>query len=167
MNSNGVWKLAIELGISHAKPTIEPALTFEDPKNTRFFNQRSEKRLKQREDMILTSDQLFSATLKKYKNLAYNVFMGDDSRLLFPGHEPIIGKSNITDFLRNKEIQISTEPTKADRATGSDLAYTYGKAVITSKGIESKYNYVRIWEVQEDHKWNVIVELFSPAGEPE
>ena len=167
MNSKGVWKLAIDLQISHPKPSIEPALTFVDPNNTRFFNQRSEKRLKQREEMILTSDQLFSATLKKYRNLAYNVFMGDDSRLLFPGHEPIIGKTNITDFLRNQEIQILTEPTKADRATGSDLAYTYGTAIVTSKGTEKKYNYVRIWEVQQDHKWNVIVELFSPAGEPE
>ncbi|WP_026896945.1 hypothetical protein [Daejeonella oryzae] len=165
MNSKGVWKLAIDLGIPHDKPKTEEKLHFTDPKNTRFFNQRSVKRLQQREEMILTSDELFSATLKNYKNLAYNVFLGDDARLLFPGYEPIIGKTNITDFLRNQELQIATEPVEADRALGSDLAYTYGTATIAYKGKESKYNYVRIWEVQDGHKWNVTVEVFSPAGE--
>ena len=165
MNGKGVWKLAMDLGIQHDKPATEAKLIFTDPKYTRLFNQRSASRLKQREEMILTSDQLFGATLKKYNNLAYNVFLGDDARLLFPGYDPILGKSAITDFLRNEEIQIYTEPVKADRARGNDLACTYGTATVVSKGKESKYNYVRIWEVQDGHKWNVIVEAFNPAEE--
>ncbi len=165
MNSKGVWKLALDIGIPHKKPSAEPQLSFMDPKNSRFFNQKSEKRLHEREEIILTNDQLFSATLKKYGNLAYNVFVGEDAHLLFPGYEPVIGKSNINDFLRNNQIEIETEPTKADRALGSDLAYTYGKATIVKDDLTKSYNYVRIWEVQDGHKWNVLVELFSPAGE--
>ncbi|MEO8794297.1 MAG: nuclear transport factor 2 family protein [Daejeonella sp.] len=165
MNSKGVWKLALDIGISHKKPSTEPQLAFMDPKSSRFFNQKSEKRLKQREEIILTNDQLFSATLKKYGNLAYNVFVGEEAHFLFPGYEPILGKSNINDFLRNNQIEIETEPTKADRALGSDLAYTYGKATIVKDAVTKSYNYVRIWEVQDGHKWNVLVELFSPAGE--
>lgn len=163
MNNKGVWKLAIDLGIDHAKPKKEPELFFSDPKNSKFFRQRSAARQKQREEMVLTSDKLFSKTLVKYSNLAYNVFLADDARLLFPGHEPIIGKSAITDFLRNQELQINTEVTDADRATGSDLAYTYGTAGITQKGKTLQYHYLRIWEVQEGHKWNVILEVYTPA----
>ena len=162
-NNKGVWKLAVDLGINHNKPLKEPALFFPDPKNSRFFRQRSAARQKQREEMILTSDRLFSKTLSKYNNLAYNVFLADDARLLFPGHEPIIGKRNITDFLRLQELEINTEVAHADRATGSDLAYTYGTAGITQKGQVTQYHYVRIWEVQDGHKWNVILEIFTPA----
>lgn len=51
----------------------------------------------------------------------------------------------------------------ANRSIGSDLAYSYGTAQITRDNKTGKYNYVRIWESQEGYKWNVIVELFSPA----
>ena len=163
MNNKGVWKLALDVGINHPKAKKEPELFFSDPKNTKFFRQRSEVRQKQREEMVLTSDQLFSKTLSKYNNLAYNVFLADNARLLFPGFEPIIGKTSITDFLRYQDLKINTEVIKADRALGSDLAYTYGTASITQKGQEKKYNYVRLWEVQDGHKWNVTLEIYTPA----
>ncbi|NEU10049.1 nuclear transport factor 2 family protein [Flavihumibacter sp. R14] len=162
MNSKGVWKLAIDLGINHMKPKKEPQLFFADPKSYQFFRQKSAVRQQQREEMVLTSDQLFAKTLDKYKNLAYNEFLADDARFLFPGHEPVIGKKMITDFLRDQELEISTEATVADRATGSDLAYTYGTANIIQKGKSRSYHYVRIWEVQDGYKWNVILEIFTP-----
>ena len=164
MNSKGVWKLALDLGINHSKPKKEPELSFPDPKNSKYFRQRSAARQKQREEIVLTSDELFSKTLAKYNNLAYNVFLADDARLLFPGYEPVIGKSSITDFLRNRELKINTQVTEADRATGSDLAYTYGTATISEKGFTKQYHYARIWEVQDGHKWNVILEIFTPAA---
>lgn len=163
-NKKGVWKLALDLGIAHQKPTSSPSLNFSDPKNFKFFNQISQSRLTQREDMIMTSDKLFSNTLKKNRGMAYSIFLGDDARLLFPGFEPIIGKTNISDFLSQHELNIVTEPINADRALGSDLAYTYGTAHITKNNESTKYNYLRIWEVQDGHKWNVILEIFAPAG---
>lgn len=163
MNSKGVWKLAIDIGVSHPKPKKEPVLSYSDPKSSRFFRQKSEVRQKQREEMVLTSDRLFSKTLEKYNNLAYNVFLADEARLLFPGHEPIIGKRNVTDFLRYEELEINTEVTEGDRAIGSDLAYTYGTASISKGGQANQFHYVRIWEVQDGHKWNVILEVYTPA----
>ncbi|MDB5121575.1 MAG: hypothetical protein JWN56_2793 [Sphingobacteriales bacterium] len=163
MNEKGVWKLALDAGISHDKPKKEEKLVFVDAVTDKFFHQRSELRLQQREDMIMTSDKLFATTLRAYKNLAYNVFLGENARLLFPGHEPLIGRRNITDFLRYEGISINTEFLEADRALGGDLAYSYGKATITKNKMDKVYNYVRIWEVQEGFKWNVILEVFTPA----
>ena len=163
MNNKGVWKLAIDMGINHPKPKNEPQLAFYDPKSSKFFRQRSAARQKQRKEMILTSDRLFSKTLINYSNLAYNVFLAEEARFLFPGFEPLIGKSTITDFLRNQELEITTEVTDADRATGSDLAYSRGTANVTYKGKSQPYYYLRIWEVQDGHKWNVILEVYTPA----
>ncbi len=162
-NRRYVWKLALNIGTPHGKPLAEPALNFTDARNYRFFRQISQARLKQREDMIMTTDRLFSNTLKKNLNLAYNTFLGDEARLIFPGFEPVTGKENINKFYEKQALDIVTEPAIANRSIGSDLAYTYGIAQVTQNNKTAKYNYVRIWESQEGFKWNVIVELFSPA----
>lgn len=162
-NKKGVWKLALDIGTPHPKPTKEHALDFIDPQDPRFFRQISPVRLQQREDLIMASDKLLASALRKSTIFGYDTFLGDDARLIFPGVEPIMGKQNISKFLLEQDINIFSEPVQADRSIGSDLAYTYGTAQITRKGKSSKYNYVRVWESQEGFKWNVIVELFSPA----
>ena len=166
-NDKGVWKLALDAGITHNKPKKEEKLVYVDAVTGKFFHQRSDVRLQQREDMIMTSDRLFATTLKAYKNLAYNVFLGENARMLFPGYEPLIGRRNITDFLRYQELSINTEFVEADRALGGDLAYSYGKATVTKNKVVKMYNYVRIWEVQEGFKWNVILEVFTPSEKAE
>jgi len=164
-NTKGVWKLALDLRVTHPKPIAEPKLNFTDPKSFKFFRQLSDGRLKQREDMILTTDKLFSNTLIDDQNLAYDAFFADEARLLFPGYEPVTGKAKINNFLSRNQISIETKPFVANRALGSDLAYTYGNALITRNNVSSKFYYVRIWESQEGFKWNVILEIFSPAAE--
>ena len=163
-NKKGVWKLALDLGISHGKPGNNPELNFTDPYTSKFYRPLSESRLKQREDMIITTDKLYSNTLIKDQSLAYDVFLTDYSRLLFPGYEPIIGKARINNFISKNQISIESVPQIANRALGSDLAYTYGIAYITKDKVITKYNYVRIWESQEGHQWNAIIEIFTPAG---
>src|SRR5690606_13198787 len=83
----GVWKLAIDLGSPHQKPQNKPELNFTDPKDFKFFRQLSPARLKQREDMIMTTDRLLSTTLKKNISLGYDTFLADEARLVFPGYE--------------------------------------------------------------------------------
>lgn len=160
----GIWKLALDLGISHQKPLIEPELNFKDPKSIKFYKQIAPARLKQRQEIITTTDRLFSNTLMKDQSLAHDVFLADNARLLFPGEEPIIGKARINNFLGKNQISIESEPLRADRALGSDLAYSYGIAYVTKNKVITKYHYVRIWESQEEHKWNVILEIYTPAG---
>lgn len=162
-NKRGVWKLALDIGTPHPKPQDEPVLNFIDPKNSKFFRQVSTTRLKQREDMILTTDKLFASTLTKSTAIGYDTFLASDARLIFPGTEPIIGKENIHKFINEQDLNIFTEAVYADRSIGSDFAYTYGTAQITQNNKVTKYNYVRLWESQAGFKWNVVVELFSPA----
>ncbi|HEY1061411.1 MAG TPA: nuclear transport factor 2 family protein [Daejeonella sp.] len=160
----GVWKLALDLGISHQKPLREPELNFTDPKSIKFYKQISPARLKQRQEIITTTDKLFSNTLMKDQSLAHDVFMAENARLLFPGEEPIIGKARINNFVGKNQMSIESEPLRADRALGSDLAYSYGIAYVTKNKVITKYHYIRIWESQEEHKWNVILEIYTPAS---
>ncbi|MES2874648.1 MAG: hypothetical protein V4708_13060 [Bacteroidota bacterium] len=162
-NKKGIWKLALDIGTPHPKPAKEIRMDFTDAKDFKFFRQLSPVRLKQREEMILASDRLLANALTKSTALGYNTFLGEDARLIFPGIEPVIGKENINKFIYDQGINIFSEPALANRSLGSDLAYSYGTAQVTTNTRTAKYNYVRIWESQEGFKWNVIVELFSPA----
>lgn len=162
-NKRGVWKLVLDIGTPHPRPLTEPKLDFIDPKNSKFFRQISSARLKQREDLILTTDKLFASTLTKSTALGYDTFLANDARLIFPGTEPIIGKENISKFITQQDLHVFTEAVHADRSIGSDFAYTYGTAQITRDDKITNYNYVRLWESQEG-RWNVIVELFSPSA---
>ncbi|WP_411273782.1 hypothetical protein [Daejeonella sp.] len=162
-NGKGIWKLALDIGTPHPKPIKEPRMDFTDAKDSRFFRQLSPVRLKQREEMILASDRLLANAHTKSTALGYNTFLADEARLIFPGTEPIIGKENISKFIYDQGINIFSEPAYANRSIGSDLAFSYGTAQITTNTKTAKYNYVRIWESQEGFKWNVIVEMFSPA----
>ncbi|WP_276360516.1 hypothetical protein [Daejeonella sp. H1SJ63] len=162
-NNKGQWKLSLDTRISHQKPIQNQEKNITDPNNYRFFRQLSPNRLKQREDMITTTDKLFSNTLLRNQDMALENFLAKDTRLLLQGYEPIIGKEKVINFLNQNKISISTIPLAANRALGSDLAYSYGTALISRNNTENKYYYVRIWESQEEFKWNVILEIFSPA----
>jgi ketosteroid isomerase-like protein len=166
-NAKGVWKLALDLGVTHPKPKKQQALLFQNPKNEIFLKQRSENRLQQREDVVFSSDRLMGTILKADDKIALKEFIADESRLLFPGFEPIIGKKAITTFWEKQGFNLASEPTKADRSYSGELAYTYGEANISKKGANNKYHYVRIWEIQPGYVWKVIFEAYSlvPAEE--
>ena len=164
-NSKGIWKLAINLGVEHKKPKTTQAMLFQNPKNEIYLKQRSENRLQQREDVVFSSDKLMGTVLKADTKVALKEFIADESRLLFPGFEPIIGKKAITTFWEKQGFRIGSEPTKADRCYSGELAYTYGDASIFQKGLNKKYHYVRIWEVQTGYVWKVIFEVYVLAAQ--
>lgn len=160
-NQKGVWKLAIDIGVSHQKPKSTPALVFQNPKNEIFLKQRSGNRLQQREDVVFSSDKLMGTILKADDQIAFKEFIAEESCLLFPGFEPINGKKAIMSFWQKKGFNLSSEPLKADRSFSGELAFTYGNATIVQKGQSKMYNYVRIWEVQQGYVWNTIVEVYT------
>jgi hypothetical protein len=160
-NEKGVWKLALDAGIPHPKPS-RTKREYDDAEG-RFLQQHSESRLKQREDIVLSSDKLYATILKADNNIAHKEFLADDTRLLFPGYQPIIGKKAVDAFWAKQKLRINSTPSVADRAYSGELAYTYGSATIAGKGENKVYSYVRIWQVQPGFIWKVLLELFIPG----
>jgi hypothetical protein len=42
-------------------------------------------------------------------------------------------------------------------------SFSYGHARIKKGEIVSNYNYVRIWEIDKSHRWNILLEVLSPV----
>ncbi len=109
----------------------------------------------------MSTDNLFNHSLSISTLACYKEFLSPDGRYYFPGFEPITGQLNVMKFIQNEGITMSAQTTGAGRSTSNDLAYTYGKARIKKGEVVSDYNYVRVWQIDATHKWDILLEIFS------
>jgi hypothetical protein len=152
-------KLLIDLGIQHPEPEQQELTDFKEPDTSKRtapskdpFNGKS---------IIINTDKVFNHELTVSTLASYKEFLSPEGRYYFPGFEPMTGPDKIMKFLENEAISISAQTTNVGRSTSNDLAYSYGTARIKKGDIVSNYNYVRIWEIDPDHKWNILLEVFS------
>ena len=152
-------KLLINLGIQHPEAEQESLTDFKNPDSTKRVAPSKDPFAGKR--VILTTDNLFNHSLTISTLACYKEFLSPEGRYYFPGFEPIVGQDKIMQFIDNEGISMTAETTNAGRSTSNDLAYTYGKARIKKGDIVSNYNYVRIWELDASHKWDILLEVFS------
>lgn len=162
---NGKWELVLDLGASHNKPLHPVINKFIDPKDyykPEFNN--GPRQMAAGKEIIVTTEKALSAMLKNYGMGAFGGFLNPDARVIFPGYEPIIGKDKIIAFYNSLINKISYKTTAADKANGGDFAYTYGVATVDYRAdLRESFNYVFIYEVQPDHNWNLIQQIYTPA----
>lgn len=161
---NGKWELVLNLGAEHNKPLHPVTPRFIEPAS--YFKPRyaGEKQMAAGREIIYTTEKTLSATLKSYGIAAFGGFLNPDVRVIFPGFEPIVGKDKAIAFYNSMVSKVSFKTTKADKAWGGDLAYTYGIATIDYRtDLRESFNYVFIYERQPDHNWNLIQQIYTPA----
>jgi hypothetical protein len=152
-------KLLMDLGIQHPEPEEQVVTDFTEPDSSKLivpskdpFNGKN---------VILATDKLFNHSLSLSSLASYKEFLSPEGRYYFPGFEPIVGQDKIMKFIDNEDITISAETVNGGRSTSNDLAYTYGTARIKKGDVVSNYNYVRVWEIDKEHKWDILLEIFS------
>lgn len=155
----GKWKIELRAEVEHTgtNPNISPL--FFEPQNDNYVRHRSKTRLAQRDDIITSNDNLFSSVSKSNVQAAYNEFLAEDARFVYPWQAPIVGKKNILAFLNKQNIDIVTEPEAVSRAYSGEWAYSYGTATVYTGENAVPYRYVRIWKVQDDYQWHIQIEM--------
>ncbi|RKR85286.1 hypothetical protein BDD43_5550 [Mucilaginibacter gracilis] len=151
-------KLLINLGVQHPEPEQQEVLDCKEPEaevtppsKDPFKNKR----------IILATEEQFNHSLTLSAMATYKEFLDEDAHYYFPGFEPFVGKDKIMKFVNNEAISIVAKTTSAGRSASSDLAYSYGVAQIKKGNITADYNYVRIWDMDSQHRWNILLEVFS------
>jgi hypothetical protein len=161
---NGKWALVLDIGASHNKPLNAFTTEFVEPTEYHKPKFTNEKDILTGKGIILTTEKTLDASLKQYGPAAFSGFLNPNARLIFPGREPIIGKEKINAFYNQMVAKVSFKTTGADKALGGDLAYTYGIATVDYKAdLRESFNYVNIYELQPDHNWNIILQIYAPA----
>jgi len=152
-------KLLVDLGIQHPEPEKEEIADFKDPDPAKKIEMSKDPFNGKK--LITGTDNSFNHTLSLYTLGAYKEFLSPEGRYYFPGFDPMTGQDKILKFIENEAISISAETVNAGRSLSNDLAYTYGRARIKKGTIVFNANYVRIWEIDKNHKWNILLEVFS------
>jgi ketosteroid isomerase-like protein len=156
---DGNLKLLIDLGIQHPEPEQDAISDFKNPDSTTQVVPSKDPFSGKR--IILATDNAFNHSLTMSTLASYKEFLSPEGRYYFPGFEVMTGQDKIMKFIDNEAITINAQTTNAGRSTSNDLAYTYGKARIKKGALTSDYNYVRIWELDATHKWDILLEVFS------
>jgi hypothetical protein len=156
-NDRNKWKLWLDVGITHAKPPSVLKYEYYDPSNYKYPKLLGPQKIQMREDIVFNTDILLGKALKLSGSKNFKEFYDPKVRLYFPEYLPVIGKLKALDFIDKKELNIVSNPITAERAISGDLAYTYGDASIN----QENYHYVRVWKLDEDMKWNIILDVYS------
>lgn len=159
---NDNLKLLIDLNIQHPEPEAVQVADLKDPDFSKKSKTAVTKDPFNGRNIIITTDKLFNTSLGISSLSAYKEFLTPEGRYYFPGFQPMIGQDNVLKFLNNQAISISANNVGAGRSSSGDLAYSYGTAEIKKGGLTNQYNYVRIWEIDKNKKWSILLEIFSP-----
>ncbi len=152
-------KLLIDLGIPHPESEQQELVDFKQPDTAKQTAPGKDPFAGK--GVILATDKTFNQELTKSALASYKEFLSPEARYYFPGFDPMSGTDKIMKFIDNEGISISATTANVGRATSNDLAYSYGTARIRKGDIVSDYNYVRIWEIDATHRWNILLEIFS------
>lgn len=158
-NKKGEWKVDLRAEVENYGKNKPKDFVFIEPDDSWWLKQRSKARLQQREDIIFSTDELFSKVLKADNQAAYTEFLEEDVRFYFPWEEEMEGKSNVLNWLKKKRIDIVTEPLKVGRAYSGELAYSQGTATVYDQDKATKFNYIRVWKLNDDYQWRVALEM--------
>lgn len=157
----GEWKIAYRAISEHGQPSKLVNTVFESPVDNKYRKSRSKARLRQREDIILSTDQLYATILKADNQTAFKEFLTVDARIYLPDINPIVDLINIRSSLKKQDITIESMEDKVDRAYSGELAFSQGDATVRKGEDElTKCYYLRIWELQDNATWKVSVDMY-------
>lgn len=155
----GNWKAHLRAEVENYGKTKASPLEYYEPDDKNYLKHRSVKRLEQREEVVLSTDQLFSTILKADTRTGYSEFLAEDARFYFPWQPEMEGRENVLAFLKKERIEIDTKPTGVGRAYSGEFAYTSGEATVGLKDKVVKFSYIRVWQLTDDFQWQVILEM--------
>ncbi|SFS86265.1 DUF4440 domain-containing protein [Sphingobacterium wenxiniae] len=158
-DKKGNWKVHLRAEVENYGKGKKSDLVYHEPDDSWYLKHRSKVRLQQREEVVLQSDELFSTILKANNDAAFKEFLAEDVRYYYPWEEEMEGKKTVMAFMKKKGIEITTEPANVGRAYSGEYAYTSGTATVRTKEKVVKFNYVRIWQLNEDYQWRVMIEM--------
>ncbi|HEK21783.1 MULTISPECIES: DUF4440 domain-containing protein [unclassified Mucilaginibacter] len=157
--ASGRLRLLFNVGEQHPEPEQEATIDFKEPDLTK--QKAPSKDPFAGKDIIMATDKTLNHSLELSSLAGYKEFLSPEARYYFPGFEPITGTDKILKFLANEAITITAQTVSAGRSSSNDLAYSYGTARIKKGNVVNNYNYVRVWEIDANHRWNLLVEIFS------
>ena len=160
--SDGSWKFAVDLGVSHPESQEAPL-----PSQVSSKSQSQSKAKLHRNSEGAKFEALereFSErSLKDGGRKAFLSFASSDVRLFREGKIPVAGKELATAAISETGVW-TWQPEHWDVSQSEDLAYSYGTYQVKDEKLKLNEtgNYYRIWK-RENGTWQVVLDLANPV----
>ena len=147
------WKVIIDVGIDHPKPTVNPgqvqfSLPFPAPNNESEFAKTEER---------------FTKSLKVDANAGLLDFASDEVRILRDGNFPVVGKEAAQIMLNSDNRKMTRKIAGAAISASKDFAWRYGPySNERGNNIEQGY-YLTVWRFDRGGDWKIILDLQKKA----
>jgi hypothetical protein len=171
----GSWRLLLDLGISHARPssTANETPMFGVANRPWVGPQKnpggpaSAQGIRGARERLLEIDRPFGRTLSPGNPATfYEAYTGNASRLLRGDHPPASGRGAFLDQLADSVALVSWAPREAGVSCWLDLGYTWGEARLVRKatpGDTITTHYLRTWRRvpsldDKQREWQIVIE---------
>jgi ketosteroid isomerase-like protein len=154
--SDGQWKNICDFGASYPGPSrFDPKSRLSYVRGPRL---KKESNADSVQESLITGDRKFSELVSQ-KGLvsAYESNITSDARLYRDGEFPFVGKDAILNYLKQNSTLQKWEPIAAKASAAGDLGFTYGS--IHSEGKTGESYYLRVWKIQTDGNWKVVLDV--------
>ena len=127
------------------------------------------------EEILIQTDREFALfSVENGAAEAFNKYLTDDALELPAGKNPVEGRSNIYDSMKEHQDSYTLDwsPQYAEVSRSGELGYTWGTYTLSysdESGEEQKSygKYLNIWKKQNDGSWKVAVDMGNSSPEPE
>jgi ketosteroid isomerase-like protein len=155
--SDGKWKVAIDLGISlRQSDSIATTVNVPKVKGTKSSSVTS------KADFI-SMEEAYLKVLNETSTSFRPEFLAEEFRLHRPNIVPVNKKDNLS-LLNEAQRKFTFEHVFSEISTSGDLAYSYGNVTIeiTRDNVPKTIpaNYMRVWK-RIDQKWQIVLDVIS------
>jgi ketosteroid isomerase-like protein len=160
--ADGVWRFAIDLGVSHPQPAIPPT-PWVPASIAKTTTNAASVPVAAARDALMSREREFSQDSAKQGSVAaFTKYAAGEVRLFRNKYLPFVGKRDIAAALEASKGVLTWHPEAADASRSGDLGYTYGRYEVKTDGtLTAKGNYMRFWKKQ-DGVWRVVVDVDDP-----
>ncbi|MEP7014747.1 MAG: hypothetical protein ABI925_04840 [Verrucomicrobiota bacterium] len=156
-DSEGVWKVVFDVGVSHPKPPESknegmgyvPTATLSHPESAAADLEKARGEL--------------GESLTKGEGPAILACASDDIRIYRRGAIPLVGKTAAQKMLGTENWKTSRSRSGGGMSKTNDLAYDYGEYTSDHDGATERGIYFCIWRLASDNGWKLVVDLQKKA----
>ena len=155
-NGNGIWKVAVDLGIYFETPEDERHTL----KTVRRSSGKGKKPITSTKEDLTFIEQSYTQWLNETGNSFLPEYFSKECRIHRSGNWPFTSMKGIEDI--QEERQFYFEPIDAGVSASGDLGFTYGRVKIESKdGNMEKASYLRLWKRESGTNWKIVLDVIG------
>ena len=157
-NTNGVWKVALDVGLNDPQAeAAETEIKTYVPNSPNPHPESASKDLEKTQHSVADS-------LKEDEADAITDNASDDIRLYRSGQLPAVGKRAAEKMLAEQDAKTTRTPRGAGTSDPLDLAYEYGEFTSEQNHATQHGIYVCLWRLESDGTWKIALDLQKSAA---